>query len=159
MRNANEWRGRFIELVDGLHRELSVVPPARNHDDESALVLSVQLDGTSFELTHEPSPCPERLMLECRLGHIGSATSHWSLEQLLYVNHELSHEAGAAFGADLQSGEVIYGICLSLAHMLPTSLVEQMKSIANLATNWRDTMRLAARTFEDAQALGIAGRA
>jgi hypothetical protein len=160
MKDAAQWRGRFMSLVEGLHRELGEQPPSRLLDDEGLLVMALELDGARFELSHDAGARPDRVVIECFLGPVPEANAATAFVTLLQWNHALRDYAGAGYCADPETGEVMCGVCLSLQHLRPETVLEQMKGIAGKTARWQDAIAQTAVTFEDARRLAaVAGRA
>jgi hypothetical protein len=160
MVDSSRSRGEFIELVEALYRELDVEAPALGHDERAPLVMNVEVGGTRFSMTHDLEPAPDRIMLECPLGVLPPSMREGAAVNLLRWNHALRGDGGAAFAADAQTGEVVFGMCIDLAAARPAKVLEVFVQMAGVASTWRNTLLQSLTTAEDAQQMSFAaGRA
>ena len=133
------WRFSFIDLADDVFRELGLAPPSRDSDEALPLIVTVELDGESFTLEHAEHLGGDRIVLECRFGHVPPERAVPALTRLLQINHELPADLGAAFAADAETDEVVYMRCVSLREVKARGLVEHMAGIVELAREWRSS--------------------
>jgi hypothetical protein len=160
MADSSSSRDEFIELVEGLHRELGIDAPARGHDERAPLIMSLEIDGTRFSLTHDLEPAPDRIMLDCMLGEVPASMRESAAVSLLQWNHALRGDGGAAFAADAQTDEPVFGICIELAQASPAYVLGVFSQMRNMVSSWRDALLQSVATAEDARQLSFAaGRA
>ena len=160
MAESSRMRAEFIELVEGLYRELGIGAPALGHDERAPLVMNLEIDGTRFSLTHDLEPAPDRIMLGCLLGEVPASMREAAALSLLRWNHALRGDGGAAFAADAPTGELVFGMCIELACASPAHVLGVFSQLRKMASNWRNALFQSAATAEDARHLSFAaGRA
>ncbi|MDB5840436.1 MAG: dapA [Herminiimonas sp.] len=137
MSDTYQWRRKFIELVEGVFRELGFSPPAMTHDAEVPLAMELEVDGTVFEVVHSSTERPEEILVECHFGRAPGDGTAAVLARLLQVNLSLARAHEPAFGADHVSNDVIYAFHEPLDETTAPELMEIMKQTAVQAKAWQ----------------------
>ncbi len=132
-------RYRFFELIEELHRELDLELPERQVDAQQPAVMTVEMHGEIFEVTHGTGSGDDRLVCSCRLGPIEADQMSQVLQSVLRLNHELGPGSGAGFCADENERELLYVSCLPLQGLTGAQLFEHLAQVGAAAANWRDS--------------------
>ncbi len=132
------WRGKYIELCEGVFRELGFPPPPMLHEDSLPLAMELEVDQTAFELLHSPNALASRVLIACRLGEVQSGMSISGLQAMLKANLSLARAHEAAFGITPDGNEVRCLYYEDLEQARPPSLLEKMRRVAPDARNWHD---------------------
>jgi hypothetical protein len=129
-------RHRFIALVEELRRVLGFPEtPMPDTEPDDALLLTVEVDGSAFELMHPPWPHDERFLLECLLGP--PPEDEVTRAGLLQANLELAREQRAVFCVRSESGVATYSTWVSMDDVDADQLVGAMRELAPLSAQWR----------------------
>ncbi len=132
------WRGKYIELCEGVFRELGFPPPPMLHEDSLPLAMELEVDQTAFELLHSPNAMASRVLIACRLGEVQSEMGVKGLQAMLKANLTLARTHEAAFGITPDGNEVRCLYYEDLEQARPQSLLEKMRRVAPDARNWYD---------------------
>ena len=133
-------RFAFLDLAEEVFRELHIQPPpSRTFDDQDPLTLSVEVDGQAFDLTHDPEPGCDHLILECRFGDVPAELAVPALTRLLEANAVLDPHGSATFGLDEESGQVLCTRRVPLEGASARALLDNVHEIAGLAATWQQT--------------------
>lgn len=140
MSNDYVWRRRFIEVVEEVFRELHFEPPVMTHDPDTSLVMELEVDGTTFEVVHNPRTNVKHCLIEARLGNIATDNPENVLIGLLGKNLELAKNFGGTFAADIKDNAVLYSASLALDQASGPTLLQAMRETAVMACEWRLTL-------------------
>ncbi len=132
------WRGKYIELCEGVFRELGFPPPPMLHEDSLPLAMELEVDQSAFELLHSPNAMASRILIACRLGEVQPDMSTKGLLAMLKANLTLARAHEAAFGITPDGNEVRCLYYEDLEQARPQSLLEKMRRVAPDARNWHD---------------------
>lgn len=132
------WRGKYIELCEGVFRELGFPPPPMLHEDSLPLAMELEVDQTAFELLHSPNAMASRVLIACRLGEVQPEMGTKGLQVMLKANLTLARAHEAAFGITPDGNEVRCLYYEDLEQARPQSLLEKMRRVAPDARNWHD---------------------
>lgn len=146
------WRRKFIELSEGIFRELGFPPPSMLHEDSLPLAMELEVNGTEFELLHSSTEQSERVLVICRLGALPDEGVTAGVRRLLQANLTLSRTHEACYGISPTGDQVqcMYYEALDMANA--RLILEGMRQIANDARNWKDqffTQSTAASNISD----------
>lgn len=137
MSDEYHWRRKFIEVVEEVFRDLQFDPPPMTHDPDAPLVMELDVDGTTFEVVHNPRTNVTHCLIEARLGPITSDQPDRVLTQLLVNNLELARKYGGTFAADIKDDTVLYSYPIPLAQSRGDAILQSMRETALLARDWR----------------------
>ena len=137
MSDEYQWRRKFIEVVEEVFRDLQFDPPPMTHDPDASLVMELDVDGTTFEVVHNPRAKVTDCLIEARLGPITSDQPDRVLTQLLVNNLELARQYGGTFAADIKDDTMLYSFSIPLAQSRGDSVLHSMRETAVLARDWR----------------------
>ena len=132
------WRGKFIELCEGVFRELGFPPPPMLHEDSLPLAMELEIEQTAFELLHSPNAMASRVLIACRLGEVPAGVGAQGLQAMLKANLTLVRAHEAAFGITPDGNEVRCLYYEDLDYTRPASLLEKMRRVAPDAHHWLD---------------------
>ena len=80
------WRQHFIDLSEGLFRELGFPLPSQLHDESLPLAMSLEVEGRAFELVHSSSFQVHRILISCSLGKLADKNRPVMMAALLRAN-------------------------------------------------------------------------
>nr|WP_314623054.1 CesT family type III secretion system chaperone [uncultured Noviherbaspirillum sp.] len=140
MSNDYGWRRRFIEVIEEVFRELHFEPPAMTHDPDTSLVMELEVDGTIFEVVHNPRTNGKHCLMEARLGNIATDAPDDVLIGLLVKNLELAKNFSGTFSGDIKDNAVLYSASLPLDQASGAALLQAMRETAVMACEWRLTL-------------------
>lgn len=132
------WRGKFIELCEGVFRELGFPPPPMLHEDSLPLAMELEVDQTAFELLHSPNAMASRVLIACRLGEVPPEMGVKGLQAMLKANLNLARAHEAAFGIAPDGNEVRCMYYEDLEQARPQALLDKMRRVAPDARNWHE---------------------
>lgn len=130
------WRGKFIELCEGVFRELGFPPPPMLHEESLPLAMELEVEQTAFELLHLPNAMESRVLIACRLGEVPALMGTAGLQAMLKANLTLVRAHEAAFGATPDGNEIRCLYYEDLDQVQPTHLLEKMRRVAPDARHW-----------------------
>lgn len=139
MSDSYQSRRQFIALIEDVFRDLGFSPPAMTHDVDAPLAMEIEVEEITFEVVHSSRDRPDEILIECHFGPPPEDRVAEVLAKVLQVNLALARAHEPAFGADLVTGDVIYGFHESMAKMRAPDLMESMKQTAKQAKEWRST--------------------
>lgn len=137
MSDEYQWRRKFIDVVEEVFRDLQFDPPPMTHDPDASLVMELDVDGTTFEVVHNPRANVTHCLIEARLGPITSDQPDRVLTQLLVNNLELARQYGGTFAADIKDDTVLYSFSMPLAQSHGAAMLQALRDTAVLAGDWR----------------------
>lgn len=137
MSEAYQWRRKFIEIVEEVFRDLQFDPPPMTHDPDASLVMEIDVDGTTFEVVHNPRANVTHCLIEARLGPITGAQPDRVLTQLLINNFELARQYGGTFAADIKDDTMLYNFSVPLVQSSGNSMLQSMRETAERVRDWR----------------------
>ncbi len=132
------WRAKFIELCEGVFRELGFPPPAMLHEDSLPLAMELEVDQTAFELLHSPNDMASRVLIACRLGEVPPEMGAKGMLTMLKANLTLARAHEAAFGIAPDGNEIRCMYYEDLDQARPSALLEKLRRVAPDACSWRD---------------------
>ncbi len=132
------WRAKFVDLCEGMFRELGFPPPAMLHEDSLPLAMELEVDQTAFELLHSPNGMASRVLIACRLGQVPPDMGAQGMQAMLKANLTLSRTHEAAFGIAPDGNEIQCMYYEDLDQARPPALLDKMRRVAPDARNWRD---------------------
>lgn len=132
------WRKQFVELSEGIFRELGFPPPAMLHEDSLPLAMELEVDGLAFELLHTPSFQPQRILISCRIGELPEDNAVPMLSSLLKSNLVGVRKFKFWFGIHPEAAEILRLEYRELADIQPISLLEHLKQIAREFSGWSE---------------------
>ncbi len=132
------WRAKFVELCEGVFRELGFPPPAMLHEDSLPLAMELEVEQTAFELLHSPNAMASRVLVACRLGQVPDEMGATGMQAMLKANLTLARAHEAAFGITPDGNEVRCMYYEDLDQARPSALLDKMRRVAPDARNWRD---------------------
>ena len=132
-----QWRRKFVEVVEEVFRDLNFDPPPMTHDADASLVMELDVDGTTYEVVHNPRTNAACCLVEARLGPIQSEHAAMVLNRLLTENFTLSRLYHGCFAADIKDDTVLFNFSLALEGLRGTTLLQAMRETAVLAIDWR----------------------
>ncbi|SMP44981.1 CesT family type III secretion system chaperone [Noviherbaspirillum suwonense] len=131
------WRRRFIEVIEEVFRELHFDAPAMTHDVDASLVMELEVDGTTFEVVHNPRANETHCLIEGRIGHIASDNPNAVLTMLLAKNLGMAKIYSGVFSCDIKDDSVLYSIAMELEEASGGALLQALREIAAHAYEWR----------------------
>lgn len=137
MADEYQWRRKFIEVVEEVFRDLHFDPPPMTHDPDSSLVMELDVDGTTFEVVHNPRANVSHCLIEARLGLITSEQPDRVLTRLLLSNLELARKYSGTFAADIKDDTMLYSFPMPLEQSRGETMLQRMRETAVLARDWR----------------------
>jgi hypothetical protein len=137
MSNEYAWRRRFIDVIEEVFRELHFDPPAMTHDPDTSLVMELDVDGTTFEVVHNPRANVTHCLVEARIGNIATDSPGNVLTDLLVKNLEFAKEFGGTFASDIKDDAILYSEAMALEQASGETLLQAMRDTAVLACEWR----------------------
>jgi hypothetical protein len=137
MSNDYIWRRRFIEVLEEVFRELHFDPPGMTHDADTSLVMEIEVDGTTFEVVHNPRAHVTHCLVEARLGNIATYSTEPILTGLLVKNLDLARRFTGTFVSDIKDDAILYSVSVSLDQASGATLLQAMRETAVLACEWR----------------------
>lgn len=132
------WRGKFIELCEGVFRDLGFSPPPMLHEDSLPLAMELEVGQTAFELLHSPNAMASRVLIACRLGEVPAEMGATGLQAMLKANLTLARAHEAAFGIAPDGNEVRCMYYEDLDQARPQALLDKMRRVGPDARNWYD---------------------
>ena len=132
------WRQKFIDLCEGIFRELGFPPPPMLHEDSLPLAMELEVGQAQFELLHSPTAMGSRILVTCRLGEASAEMGLKGMQAMLRANLTLTRSHEAAFGISPDSNEIRCMYYEALDEARPGAMLERMKQLAPDARNWRD---------------------
>ncbi len=132
------WRARFVELCEGVFRELGFPPPPMLHEDSLPLAMELEVDKTGFELLHLPSAMASRVLIACRLGQVSPDLGVKGMQAMLMANLTLARAHEAAFGIAPDGNELRCLYYEDLDQARPPALLEKMRRVAPDARAWHE---------------------
>ncbi len=130
------WRRKFIELCEGIFRELGFPPPPMLHEESLPLAMELEIEQTAFELLHSPNAMDSRVLIACRLGEMPPLMGAAGLQTMLQANLTLVRAHEAAFGITPDGNEIRCLYYEDLDHAQPVHLLEKMRRVAPDARHW-----------------------
>ncbi len=130
------WRGKFIELCEGVFRELGFPPPPMLHEESLPLAMELEVEQTAFELLHSPNAMDSRILIACRLGEVPPLMGAAGLQAMLKANLTLVRAHEAAFGVTPDGNEILCLYYEDLDQARPANLLEKMRRVAPDARHW-----------------------
>ena len=130
------WRGKFIELCEGVFRELGFPPPPMLHEDSLPLAMELEVSQTTFELLHSPNAMASRVLIACQLGGVPPEMGAKGMQAMLKANLTLARTHEAAFGIAPDGNEVRCLYYEDLDNARPQALLDKMRRVAPDARNW-----------------------
>ncbi len=130
------WRGKFIELCEGVFRELGFPPPPMLHEDSLPLAMELEVEQTNFELLHSPNAMASRILIACRLGEVPTSMGAMGSQAMLKANLTLVRAHEGAFGITPDGNEIRCLYFEDLDQIRPVSLLEKMRRVAPDAHKW-----------------------
>jgi Tir chaperone protein (CesT) family len=146
------WRRRFIEVIEEVFRELHFDSPAMTHDPDTSLVMELEVDGTTFEVVHNPRANVSHCLVEARIGNIATDSPETILTDLLIKNLDFAKQFSGTFSGDIKDDAVLYSVAVELEQASGAMLLQALREVAVLAYDWRQILSGAA----DSQPGGIA---
>ena len=140
MSDSNHWRMVFIEVVEEVYRDLGFDPPVMTYDQASSLVMEIDIDGTNYEVIHNPQANYESCVLEARLGKIDGFQVNEILLNLLAKNHEFARQYRGCFAADIKDDAILFIFSLPLEKLRGNAVLQVMRETSIAATDWRDIL-------------------
>ena len=131
------WRRRFTEVVEEVYRQLDFDPPPMTHDQEASLVMELDVEGTKFDVVHNPSLNATCCLIEARLGPVQANAPQVVLIKLLTENYIFSKRYDGCFAADIKDDTILYNLSLPLESLRGAKLLQVMHEISVLASDWR----------------------
>jgi hypothetical protein len=132
------WRKQFVELSEGIFRELGFPPPAMLHEDSLPLAMELEVDKVSFELLHAPDFQPHRILITCLLGKLPERSILTMLYSLLKSNLGGARNFSFWFGVHPETADVTRLEYQELSDIHPASLLDRLRSIARDSAGWTD---------------------
>lgn len=132
------WRAKFIELCEGIFRELGFPPPPMLHEDSLPLAMELEVDQTAFELLHSPNVMASRVLIACRLGTVPPEMNTKGLQAMLKANLTLARAHEAAFGIAPDGNEIRCMYYEDLERARPQALLDKMRRVGPDARNWHE---------------------
>lgn len=132
------WRRKFIELSEGIFRELGFPPPSMVHEDSLPLAMELEVSDTEFELLHSSTEQAERVLVICRLGPLPEEGVALGIRRLLQANLTLARTHEACYGINPTGDQVQCMYYEELDMSNARSILESMRQIATDAGNWKD---------------------
>lgn len=130
------WRAKFIELCEGIFRELGFPPPAMLHEDSLPLAMELEVEQLPFELLHTPNGLGHRALVACRLGLVPAGAELSGMKAMLKSNLTLMRAHEAAFGMSPDNGEVRCIYYEDLQSASSVTVLDRMRRIAPDARDW-----------------------
>jgi hypothetical protein len=140
MSDSYHWRMVFIEVVEEVYRDLGFDPPVMTYDQASSLVMEIDIDGTNYEVIHNPQANYESCVLEARLGRINSFQVNEALLNLLAKNYEFARQYRGCFAADIKDDAILFSFSLPLEKLRGNAMLQVMRETSIEATDWRDIL-------------------
>lgn len=137
MSNDYIWRRRFIEVLEEVFRELHFDPPGMTHDADTSLVMEIEVDGTTFEVVHNPRAHVTHSLVEAKLGNIATLNPESVLTGLLARNLDLAKHFNGTFSGDIKDDAILYSVSIALDQASGATLLQAMRETAVLACEWR----------------------
>lgn len=131
------WRRRFTEVVEEVYRQLDFDPPPMTHDQEASLVMELDVEGTKFDVVHNPSLNARCCLIEAYLGPVQANAAETVLIKLLTENYIFSKRYDGCFAADIKDDTILYNLSLPLDSLRGAKLLQAMREISVLASDWR----------------------
>lgn len=133
-------RSVFIDLCEGVFRQLGFDPPPMLHDDALPLAMELQIESRDFELIHSQSDQPEQILVLCKLDKLTGELSAAESTAMLVNNLKSVRLAEPYFGIDSDSKQIVWITSAPLLITTPDSLLEMLGDIALKATEWRNQL-------------------
>lgn len=131
-------RAKFIELCEGIFRELGFPPPPMLHEESLPLAMEMEIEGLPFELLHTPTGLGSRVLVICRLGEAPTDFESTGASAMLKANLSLVRSREAAFGISPDSREICCMYYEDLDASQPAAVLEKMRRIAPDALSWKE---------------------
>jgi len=142
MLDAREWRYKFIELVEGVFREIQFDPPALPQTIDEPVELALDRDGVDFAVIHrvDHAHAPERIKIECQFGLIPEDDAIAVLTHLMETNLTRVREYEPVFSVDAERNCVIYSFSFPFEELDAATLLEMLDNVADQAHVWRQQL-------------------
>ncbi len=132
------FRNKFIEVSEGIFRELGFPPPAMLHEESLPLVMELEIEGRAFELIHSPTEIPEKVLVVCKLGVIPEGEPLRGMQELLKENLSQMRTFGEWYGVNPGKHDVHLMCHLELDNVTAPSVISHMKTMASCSSDWQN---------------------
>jgi hypothetical protein len=142
MSDAREWRYKFIELVEGVFREIQFDPPVLPQTIDEPVELALDRDGVDFAVIHrvDHAHAPERIKIECQFGLIPEDDAIAVLTHLMETNLTRVREYEPVFSVDTERNCVIYSFSFPFEGIEVPALLDMLDNVAEQAHAWRQQL-------------------
>lgn len=134
----HRWRQSFIDLSEGVFRELGFQPPIMNFEDSLPLSMELFHEGFQFELLHSENDLQEYVLVSCTLGEIPKEFRCHGYRALLKENLLQVRSAGVFFGLDSERSMLRLMFLQGLSTTSAPAMLETMRNITEKWQSWED---------------------
>ncbi len=131
-----QWRQRFIELSEGIFRELGFAPPPMLHEESLPLAMELEIDKTPFEILHSSSNLNDRVLVICKLGNMPASNEDYGLQMLMKENLNNMRMHAEWYGLSAETREICLMCHKSLNNITPQKILHDMKKMIADSGNW-----------------------
>lgn len=131
------FRNKFIEVSEGIFRELGFPPPTMLHEESLPLVMELEIESRAFELIHSPTETPEKVLVVCKLGPIPDAEKLRGMQELLKENLSQMRTFGEWYGFNPGKNEVHLMCHLDLDEVTAPDILSHMKRMTAGSNDWQ----------------------
>lgn len=130
------WRRKFIELSEGIFRELGFPPPPMLHEDSLPLAMELEVDGMKFELLHSPNEMCERLLVTGQMGEYPGGFESTVMRRMLTENLSQARHHKVCFGISPELPAIRSLYYEELNEARPELILSRMKLCARDSDDW-----------------------
>ncbi len=130
-------RSKFVEISEGIFRELGFAPPSMLHEDSLPLVMELEFEGKCFELVHSPNELQDKFLIVCKLGEMPAAERVHGMQEMMKENLLQMRVCGEWFGINAANNE-IHSMChKSLDELSALEILQHMKAMVERSVELR----------------------
>ncbi len=131
-------RAKFIEISEGIFRELGFTPPSMFHEESLPLVMELELEGRSFELIHSPGGLAEKILIVCKLGKIPDMERLRGIQGLMKENLLKVRIYGEWFGINSSTNEIHLMCHQDLGEIKSSEILQHMRVMVENSNDWQN---------------------